>query len=81
MSLLHIIRTTDCELPFLAHLAERSVALNAELMSRVTAIIDDVRMRGDQALIEYTAQFDNVELKPSQLRITRRAVTPVCFGH
>ena len=70
MSLLQIIRTTDCELPFLAQLAERSVALDAELMSRVTAIIDDVRLRGDEALIEYSAQFDNVKLEPSQLRIS-----------
>ena len=48
-------------------LAARSVALDAELMSVVGAIVDDVRARGDEALIEYTARFDKVELK--QLRI------------
>ena len=48
-------------------LAARSVALDAELMSVVASITDDVRARGDEALFEYTARFDNVVLK--QLRI------------
>ena len=52
-------------------LAARSVALDAELMRLVGAIIDDVRTRGDEALIEYTVRFDRVELKRSELRISR----------
>ena len=51
-------------------LAARSVALDAELMRVVGAIIDDVRARGDDALIDYTARFDHVELNQSQLRIS-----------
>ena len=51
----------------LDHLAVRSVALDAELMKSVTEIVDDVRARGDRALIEYAARFDKVEL--SELRI------------
>ena len=39
-------------------------------MKLVGAIIDDVRARGDEALIDYTARFDKVELQPSELRIT-----------
>lgn len=69
---MRMIRAKERELldHFLAHLAARSVALDAELMARVTAIIDDVRLRGDKALIEYSAQFDRVELKPRQLRVS-----------
>src|SRR6185369_15587934 len=37
-------------------------------MKLVASIIDDVRVRGDEALIEYTARFDQVELK--ELRIS-----------
>jgi histidinol dehydrogenase len=48
-------------------LAARSVARDAELMRLVSVIIDDVLVRGDEALIDYTARFDKVELK--QLRI------------
>jgi histidinol dehydrogenase len=46
-----------------ARLAGRSVVLDAELMGVVGAIIADVRVRGDAALIDYTARFDKVELK------------------
>lgn len=49
-------------------LAGRSVALDAELMRVVGAIIDDVRARGDEALIDYTRRFDEVELK--QIRVS-----------
>ena len=47
-------------------MASRSVALDAELMSVVASIIDDVRERGDEALIDYTARFDKIELKQIQ---------------
>src|SRR5262249_19729976 len=50
-------------------LAARSVVLDGELMKLVSSIIDDVRTRGDEVLIEYTARFDQVELK--ELRISR----------
>jgi len=63
-----IIRQAEYE-TLRAHLAARSVALDVELMKRVGAIIDDVRARGDRALIEYAARFDEVELTPSELRI------------
>ncbi|MFN3361158.1 MAG: histidinol dehydrogenase [Pseudanabaenaceae cyanobacterium] len=36
----------------------------------VSEIVQRVRRQGDKALLEYTAQFDGVELTPSQLRVT-----------
>ncbi|HKG58582.1 MAG TPA: histidinol dehydrogenase [Pyrinomonadaceae bacterium] len=48
-------------------LAGRSVVFDAELMRIVGAIVDEVRARGDQALLDYTARFDKVELK--QIRV------------
>src|SRR6185436_12662272 len=63
-----IIRQDERE-TLLAHLATRSVVLDAELMKLVASIVDDVRVRGDRALIDYAARFDRVELKPSELRI------------
>src|SRR6185369_14286561 len=65
---MRIIRHLERE-KLLAHLAARSVALDAELMKTVTLIVDDVRARGDQALIDYAARFDRVELKREELRI------------
>jgi len=45
----------------LKRLEARAVALDPELMRVVSSILDDVRARGDEALIEYTARFDRVE--------------------
>ena len=66
---MRIIRHTE-RAELLAHLAARSVALDAELMKLVASIVDDVRARGDEALIDYAARFDKVELKPAELRIS-----------
>ncbi|HEU4714782.1 MAG TPA: histidinol dehydrogenase [Pyrinomonadaceae bacterium] len=46
----------------LKRLEARSVAFDPELMTAVSAIVDDVRVRGDAALIDYTARFDGVDL-------------------
>jgi len=69
LSLLRIIRHGEVR-ELLGQLSARSVALDAELMKLVASIVDDVRTRGDRALIDYTARFDKVELKRSELRIT-----------
>jgi len=61
-----IIRKNERQ-EFTRRLAARSVALDSDLMKLVASIIDDVRARGDAALIDYTARFDKVELK--QLKI------------
>jgi len=60
--LLKIIRANERQ-ELMGRLASRSVVLDAELMKEVASIIDDVRARGDRALMEYTARFDRVELK------------------
>lgn len=69
MSLLRIIRQAERQ-GFLNYLAARSVALDADLMRAVGSIIEDVRARGDEALISYTALFDKIELTQSELRIS-----------
>lgn len=56
----------------LAHIATRSVALDGELMRVVASIIEDVRTRGDEAVIEHTERFDGVRLERSELRIDER---------
>ena len=68
-TMIRIIHQTQRQ-QFLQRLAARSVALDADLMKLVGSIVDDVRARGDEALIDYTVRFDKVELNPSELRIT-----------
>ncbi len=44
------------------------------LVERVRPIVQAVRERGDDALIDFTARFDRVELTPAQLRVTRAEI-------
>ena len=48
---------------------DRNVAVDESLAGEVAAIIRDVRTRGDAALIDYTARFDGVQLRASELRV------------
>lgn len=58
----------------LAAIANRNIALDAELMNAVNAIIEDVRRRGDKSLVEYTRRFDKVELTAGELRVERGSI-------
>jgi len=42
--------------------------------SAVRNIIDDVRLRGDEALVEYTEKFDKVKLTPAGFKVTREEI-------
>ncbi len=71
--MIRIIGRNECD-DLLARLEARSVAFDPELMTAVGMIIDDVRRRGDEALIEYTARFDGVELSTEQLRVDEQTL-------
>src|ERR1051325_5163095 len=43
----------------------------ADVDEAVAAIIDDVAVRGDAALVEYTNRFDRVALRADRLRLSR----------
>jgi hypothetical protein len=43
---------------------------DADVAGAVAAIIDDVRKRGDAALIDYTQRFDRVTLTAKRLRLS-----------
>jgi histidinol dehydrogenase len=46
----------------------------------VSAIIADVRARGDAALLDYTARFDRLTLTPDRLRITKAEIDAAVAG-
>ena len=65
---------------FLAALLDRGIGDIANIDHDVAAIIDDVRKRGDRALIDLTYKFDGVKLTTSTLRVTpseRRAALTI----
>ncbi len=44
------------------------------LVERVRPIVQGVRERGDEALVEFTARFDRVQLSPGRLRVSREEI-------
>lgn len=53
---------------------QRNVALDAELMSRVSAIVEQVRFRGDAALIEYARELDGCVIDAAALRVDENQI-------
>ena len=45
-----------------------------ELIEYVSPIVAAVRERGDEALLEFTAKFDRVQLDPARLRVSRAEI-------
>lgn len=48
----------------------RNVAFDEALVGEVAAIVRDVRLRGDTALLEYSARFDGAQLQAFELRVS-----------
>jgi len=77
---MRIVSTENTSREQVLALLRRSLALDdAEIESRVRAILNDVASRGDDALREYTARFDGVqvtsiEVTPDELRQAREEV-------
>ncbi|MCA1591621.1 MAG: histidinol dehydrogenase [Acidobacteria bacterium] len=74
--MIEIIRNADAQrrLEKLARIKERNVAFDAELMSVVVEIVEEVRRRGDAAVLDYTARFDNVRLNVGELRVDEKTL-------
>ncbi|NYZ17388.1 histidinol dehydrogenase [Azospirillum sp. RWY-5-1] len=52
--------------------AKREVS--EDVQATVAGVIDDVRRRGDEALIDYTRRWDRLELTPGTLRVTEAEI-------
>ncbi|HEX7654104.1 MAG TPA: histidinol dehydrogenase, partial [Verrucomicrobiae bacterium] len=66
-----IVRHTDKD--YAARLRELTTdasLFDAEIESRTKAILHEVFVRGDDALLEYTAKFDGAQLTADQLAVT-----------
>src|SRR5438270_14041549 len=69
--MIHFYELATMDVSQRARLLRRAEIQIDELIERVLPIIQEVRQRGDEALIEFTARFDRVELTPDQLRLSR----------
>ncbi|MBV9248812.1 MAG: histidinol dehydrogenase [Acetobacteraceae bacterium] len=55
-------------------LLEQARATTGRVDQAVSAIISEVRARGDAALLDYTARFDRLSLEPDQLRVSVKEI-------
>jgi histidinol dehydrogenase len=53
-----------------AVLARPHAAADPDAVARVAAIVDEVRRRGDAAVVDFTKRFDGVELRPEEIRVS-----------
>src|SRR5258708_31844006 len=67
-------REKDRLADMLERIRGRNVAFDAHLLSEVSAIMQEVRVRGDAAVIEYAARFDGCVLQPAELRVDEEAL-------
>lgn len=58
----------------LQHILSRGTGLNKEILARAEGIVFDVAKRGDEALIECTAYFDDVVLTPKTMKVDRELI-------
>jgi len=69
---MNVIRHTDAAFARkLRDLAAASSLFDPGIEARTRAILDDVRARGDAALLELTERFDGAKLRAEQLAVTR----------
>ncbi len=72
--MIHFYELATMDVSQRARLLRRAEIQIDELIERVRPIIQEVRQRGDQALIEFTARFDRVQLAPDRLRVCREEI-------
>jgi len=76
-----IIRQSDAN--FAAKLREvtaPSSLFDPEIEQRTRAILDDVRLRGDAALVEFTERFDGAKLAPGRLAASQAELFNASLG-
>lgn len=62
------------EAELLERLVSRSQLEDKEVLSRVESIINNVKEDGDQALLDYTRKFDNVDLPLERIRVSEKEI-------
>lgn len=69
--MIDILRTKDPAFDlYLEKIKTRIDDVPAEITDAVKKIIDDVRSRGDSALVEYTERFDDLKISPEEIEVT-----------
>lgn len=66
-----ILRHTDADWKQTLALLDRRAEASDAVREVVSSVIQSIRSRGDEALIDYTARFDGAQLTPETLRVSQ----------
>lgn len=69
-----VAKLNDAREKLLENRWPRKKGLDDELMSHVKKIVEEVRKRGDEALIEFTEKFDGIKLDRERIRVSPEEV-------
>src|SRR3989454_10259517 len=72
--MIHFYELSSMDASQRARLLRRAEIQIDELIERVRPIVQGVRQRGDEALIEFTARFDRVQLTREQLCVSQEEI-------
>ncbi|MBA2288733.1 MAG: histidinol dehydrogenase [Ktedonobacteraceae bacterium] len=72
--MIHFYQLATMDAAQRARLLRRSELRIDDLIEQVRPIVQAVRERGDEALVECTARFDHVQLAPDGLRVSRAEI-------
>ncbi len=74
MTTLNIVKSEEINEQTLPHFIIRSAVSLEDIKLEVLNIINNVKNHGDQALLEYTKKFDNVDLTLNQIKISKEEI-------
>src|SRR5436305_2678547 len=72
--MIHVYELAKLDAAQRTRLLRRAEVEIDDLIEYVRPIVRAVRERGDEALVEFTARFDHVQLPPEQLRVSRAEI-------
>jgi len=74
MDLIRIVDSKEINKKTLSNYIPRTQVQFEDIKKELKKIINDVRNKGDNALLKFTKQFDNIELDLNELRVTEEEI-------
>lgn len=68
------VERLDVDPAYAADMLRHKVVMDEERVNRIKSIINDVKVRGDAAIRDYTLKFDGVDLGSTPLRVAREEI-------
>ncbi|MEG3071609.1 MAG: histidinol dehydrogenase [Candidatus Syntrophopropionicum ammoniitolerans] len=58
-----------------ARILKRSETETDSILDDVQQVIDDIKVNGDQALVEYSKKFEDITISAEQIKVSRQEIT------